>query len=217
MFGQKTTLYLSSPHNGIVYLCPPYKVLAQIFYFKELYDKISGIDGDIVECGVAYGGSLYILGALAKQEGKDRKIYGLDSFEGFPEPTVEDLSEYRVIQKGEYNDTSTAKVKQLFHWADLEEPTLIKGFIEDTAGSFKNQVDRIAFLHIDTDLYNSYKFSLNELFDKVAKGGLVLFDEYDDPKFPGATKAVDEFFAGTSCELQKIKYMDKYKFFVIKK
>lgn len=66
MSGQNTSLYLS----------PPYQSLIRIFYFKELYDKIRNIDGDIVECGVAYGGSLYILGALVKGEGKGRKIYG---------------------------------------------------------------------------------------------------------------------------------------------
>lgn len=207
MSGQIATLSLS----------PAYESLVKIFYFKDLYDKIRNIDGDIVECGVAYGGSLAILGALIKYESKGRKIYGLDSFEGFPEPTAEDKNEHRIIRKGEYGDASKEKIKELFQRLDLQEPTLIKGFLEETAPSFKNRVGKIAFLHIDTDLYSSYKVTLRELFDKVAMGGIVLFDEYNEPKFPGATKAVDEFFANTNYQLQKIKHMDTNKFFVIKK
>ncbi len=200
------------------FLRPPYAALMHIFCFKELYDKIKNIEGDIVECGVAYGGSFWILGMLAEQEGGGRRIYGLDSFEGFPEPTIEDKNEYRVIHKGEYGDASIEQVEKLFQVVDLPKPTIIKGFLEDTAGSFKNQVGQIAFLHIDADLYSAYKITLKELFDKVAQGGIVLFDEYDEPTFPGATKAVDEFFAGKNYELQKIKVGDnKYKFFVIKK
>lgn len=206
-----------SRQNISLQLRPAYESLARIFYFKELYDKIRNIDGDIVECGVAYGGSLIVLGALIKEEGKGRKIYGLDSFEGFPEPTAEDKNEYRIIRKGEYGDASEEKIKKLFQGLDLEEPTLIKGFLEDTAGSLKNQINRIAFLHVDTDLYSSYKVTLKELFGKVTRGGIVLFDEYNEPKFPGATKAIDEFFANTNHQLQKIKFMDTYKYYVIKK
>lgn len=207
MVGQNITLTLR----------PAYSSLTRIFYLKELYDKIRDIEGEIVECGVAYGGSFFILGALIKEEGKGRKIYGLDSFEGFPESTAEDRSEDYLIHKGKYGDASIEKVIKLFQGLDLQKPILIKGFLEDMAKSFKNHIDRIAFLHIDTDLYSSYKVTLKELFDKVATGGIVLFDEYNEPKFPGATKAIDEFFAGTNYQLQKIKHMDKHKFFVIKK
>lgn len=206
MSGPSITLHLS----------PPYEALTRIFYLKELYDKIKNIEGDVVECGIAYGGSFLILGALAKHEGRGRRLYGLDSFEGFPDPTIEDKNEYKVIGKGKYGDASIEQVEKLFQAVDLPKPTIIKGFLEDTAGSFKNQVGQIAFLHIDVDLYSAYKVTLKQLFDKVAQGGIVLFDEYDEPTFPGATKAVDEFFAGTNYQLQRIKHMDKYKFFIIK-
>lgn len=206
-----------SAQIATLHLSPAYESLVRIFYFKDLYDRIRNVNGGIVECGVAYGGSLAILGALAKQEGRERRIYGLDSFEGFPEPTAEDKSEYRIIIKGEYGDATEEKIKKLFQVLELPEPTLIKGFLEETAKSFKNQVDKIAFLHIDTDLYSAYKVTLKELFDKVAQGGIVLFDEYDEPTFPGATKAVNEFFANINYQLQKFKFIDTYKYYVIKK
>jgi hypothetical protein len=54
---------------------------------------------------------------------------------------------------------------------------------------------RIALLHLDCDLYESYKTALTHLYEKVAPGGVVMFDEYDDSRWPGAKIAIDEFFA----------------------
>ena len=33
------------------------------------------------------------------------------------------------------------------------------------------------------------------LYDKVVTGGIIMFDEYADPRWVGARKAIDEFFA----------------------
>ena len=52
-------------------------------------------------------------------------------------------------------------------------------------------------LYLDLDIYASYKAALEGLWDKVAPGGIVAFDEYNKPmdqaKWPGATKAINEF------------------------
>lgn len=189
-----------------------YKDMARCFYFKEVYDKVRNVDGDVVECGVAYGGSLLILGALVKQEGRGRVIYGFDSFQGFPEPTAEDES-LRKPKKGEYGDASIERIKKLFKQADLSEPILVKGFVEDTVKNFRG---KIALLHVDVDLYNSYKAILKELVSQVTRGGVILFDDYGEPKFPGAKRAVDEFLLGKDYKLQRAKFMDKFRYFVIK-
>lgn len=64
------------------------------------------------------------------------------------------------------------------------------------------------------DLYQSYKTCLEHLFPKVVSGGIVLFDEYDTPNWPGAKKAIDEYFKGTSYRPQKDAESGKY--FLIK-
>lgn len=192
-----------------------YKKILPFLYFKELYDLIEKVEGDIVECGVAYGDSLLILGALAKQENKGRIVYGFDSFNGFPEPTGEDAS-FRNAKKGEYKDATLQKTKNLFRYANISQATLVKGFVEDTLPGFDGT---IAFLHIDLDLYSAYKATLENLFYKVSRGGIIVFDEYSDPKFPGAKKAVDEFFQDKGYVLHKTKYQLKGldKFYVVKK
>ena len=41
------------------------------------------------------------------------------------------------------------------------------------------------------DVYNSTKFVLNKLYDKVVKNGIIVIDDYNTVE--GATKATDEF------------------------
>ena len=69
---------------------------------------------------------------------------------------------------------------------------LVKGFFDNTLSSYEG---RIALLHLDGDLYESYKVPLATLYDKVVRGGIIMFDEYADPRWTGARKAIDEFFA----------------------
>jgi hypothetical protein len=50
-------------------------------FVRKNHDKI---DGDIVESGVYRGKSLVALAMLLKELGSDKKVYGYDSFAGFP-------------------------------------------------------------------------------------------------------------------------------------
>jgi hypothetical protein len=87
---------------------------------------------------------------------------------------------------------------------------LVKGFFEDTLGLYDGSP--ITILHIDADLYDSYKIVLEKLFPFVVRGGIVLFDEYAEVKWPGATQAVDEFLKGKPYKLKKDEESGKYFF-----
>ena len=97
-----------------------------------------------------------------------------------------------------------------------ENLRVTKGYFEDTLPSSK--VEKIALLHLDVDLYGSYKTCLNELYHKVVPGGVILFDEYKQKDtqqvFPGAAKAIDEFFANKP---ETMEYDSRHeKYFTIK-
>jgi hypothetical protein len=183
--------------------------LMQLLYFDDLFQLIADVDGDIVECGVGYGQSLFKLCCLAYYEGKGRRIYGLDSFEGFPEPSEEDRSP-RNPQKGEWNVATMGTIRQLLAGHGFEPEfttsrlTLVKGFLEDSLPNL--DVGSIALLHLDVDLYRSYQVALEHLWPRVAMGGVVLFDEYRQPsaleKFPGAAKAIDEFLGPLASRIE---------------
>lgn len=185
-----------------------------VIYWWEFFKKIENVKGDIVECGVGRGRSLITLSAINKltsaNEGcNERRIFALDSFKGFPEPTIKDASS-RNPKKGEwskspnnqfsYSPTSIAKVLK---YADVtSEITFVKGFFDRT--TLNIQTDEIAILHLDGDLYESVLHPLNNLWDKVAVGGIIviddfLFDTQDDESFPGSRAAVMEFLERKKC------------------
>jgi len=189
-----------------------------LLYFGSMYDRINNVEGSVVECGIGKGRSFLYLSFLIDKEGKKRKIWGFDSFEGFPEPDKEDSS-VRNPKKGEWSDTSISYIKKILKNAGIKKEfilnntMLVKGFFNKSLKEYSD--GKIALLHIDVDLYQSYMDVLNKLFPLVAKGGVVLFDEYGEDNWPGAKKAVDEFFAQTSHEILKEEKSGKY--YVVKK
>jgi hypothetical protein len=57
---------------------------------------------------------------------------------------------------------------------------------------------------------------LTALYEKVVPGGLIMFDEYRDDRWPGATKAIDEFFAGRPERIESHPKCD-WKYFARKR
>jgi len=67
-------------------------------------------------------------------------------------------------------------------------------------------------LHIDVDLYQSYIDILENLYDLVSIGGVICFDEFLDQqeKWPGAVRAIQEFFVGKGQEFTRDAFAKKY-------
>jgi len=54
---------------------------------------------------------------------------------------------------------------------------------------------RFAFVHIDVDLHQPTKDSVDFFYPRLAAGGVLLCDDYGSTWCPGATRACDEFLA----------------------
>jgi len=155
------------------------------------------LPGCVVECGVYQGRSLAAIAAKLKALGSKRSIFGFDSFDGLPEPSAEDyVADPRLNQKarrGYFGDTLLELVQSQVKTIGYKgEITLVPGWFNDTLPCFDEQ---IALLFLDCDFYDSYVVALNSLWDKVVLGGIVILDEYESQKYPGARRAVDEFFS----------------------
>ena len=162
------------------------------------------IDGDIVETGVWKGGTLILVKKILEDYEAKKKIIGFDTFEGgFEKPSELDKKiRYGFKEKGNlYNKTFNYKkfetsslnntlsnIKK--NCKNIEELYLIKGKIENTLE--KENIKKISLLMLDTDYYESTKFALEKLYDKVSQNGIIYIDDYGNWK--GAKQAVDEFF-----------------------
>src|SRR3989338_4734584 len=85
------------------------KNIEKLFYIKRLFDKMPVGKGDIVECGVGESRTFQIFCLLMKNVNSQRKIWGFDSFKGFPKPSPEDKSP-RHPKKGDWNVMSVGEV-----------------------------------------------------------------------------------------------------------
>lgn len=186
---------------------------ARLVHFNRLVEKIAAIDGDIVECGVADGSSLAALTSLLRAHGQVRQVWGFDSWAGLPAPSEADLGEASIAVGGMFSQASTAKVRDELHAYGLANEEIAKtvklvpGLFSETLPGYKG---RIALLHVDVDLYQSYLDCLANLWPRVETGGIVAFDEYGEgDTWPGARRAVDEFFAANSIDVADIRHDER--------
>ena len=176
----------------------------------ELFQKTLYVPGDIAELGVFRGLGLMTWANLLEAYcvgDRTKTVYGFDNWMGFtkfdsqdgaanaeahkmlggfnPEPFHRELSDAIDLFDGDRFVPWKARVK------------LVDGQIEATVGKFvmENPGVRFSLIHFDCDLYAPTKAALEALWPKVSRGGVVLFDEYGIPDWPGETQAVDEFLA----------------------
>ena len=156
-----------------------------------LVRQAANVPGDVWECGVYKGGTAGMFAAILNQYARDKKLHLFDTFEGMPET---DASK-DWHKSGDFSDTSLETVSKHVGFGGI--CVYHKGFIPDTFRGLENS--KIAFAHIDVDIYKSILDCLAFMWPRMAAGGFVVFDDYGFPSCPGARLAVDEFFAGKKC------------------
>jgi hypothetical protein len=145
------------------------------------------IPGAIVEFGVASGGSTQALRRLSNKE-----MFALDSFEGLRE-------RFERLDVGHFAGPIP----------DIPGVNFVKGYFEDTCTEqLAARVGRVAFAHLDADLYNSTLFALHWLTPLLADGSLVLFDEFVGGAGAEA-RAFGEWQATTGTTVVRIAEFDR--------
>lgn len=174
-------------------------------YQSLSYIQENNIEGDIVETGVFKGANLVLINDFLNKFNIDKKIYAYDTYEGQPKPSNLDF-DYKgnsMIKKFSNSDKknsnsvycSLENVKkniEKYSNNNLNKLIFIKGKVEETLRDEKNVPSQISLLRLDTDFYDSIKKSLEILYPKLIKGGVLIIDDYGH--FKGAKIAVDDYF-----------------------
>ena len=174
--------------------------------------KNKNLTGAIIECGVYKGGSLILISLIAQKLNLENKIYGFDTFEeGFDK-----ISEFDLDPKGKKIEElkfkknffpTMEKVINIIKKFDIDKkflPKLIKGKTQDTLKIKENVPEQIAFLRLDTDIYEPTIHQLEILYPKLCSGGILHIDDYGH--CPGVMKAVDEYFNNKDVWLHRVDY-----------
>jgi hypothetical protein len=165
----------------------------------------AGIPGDLVECGVWRGGSMFAAArTLLEIQAGDRHLHLFDTFEGMPPPGESDVAigGQHAADLLEREDRATS-----LNWAfatldDVRRTMARSGYDPDRVHYHVGRVEqtipdeapeRIALLRLDTDWYESTRHELDHLWPRLQPGGILIIDDYGH--WQGARRAVDEFLA----------------------
>lgn len=119
-----------------------------------------------------------------------------------------------VVETNGGKSISSEEINQLLVQQGLNKNVdIVKGDILVTLDEYleKNPHLKISLLHIDVDLYEPSKHILEKLYDKVTKGGIIIFDDYG--AFAGTNKAVDDFF-NNNIEVKKLPFSHAISYIV---
>lgn len=148
--------------------------------------------GCFVECGVKQGTSSVIMAQTLNCPG-----ILFDTWSGFPGFSKEDTPTSGAVKriKKRCNRPSTKKdcIKNLKENGVFKLCKMVQGDILETVPSFNKNDLFICLMHIDTDIYEPAKVSLDNFWESVIDGGAIYVHDYKDKKWAGIQKAVDEF------------------------
>ena len=184
--------------------------IGKLIYHYEIYNIIKNLPGDILEFGVFKGSSLirFMTFRSILENNYSRKIYGFDTFNKFPSQKRKDDKKLRKnFTKDAGNPITKKKLNEILLDKKFENFELIEGDVLKTLDKFlkKNPNLKISLLHLDMDVYNSTKFVINKLKDKIVKKGIILIDDYGTVE--GATKVIDNFLVkNKKLELKKLSF-----------
>ena len=185
--------------------------IGKIITHYELFKMIKNILGDIVDCGVFAGVSLVRFAAFTNllENPYSRKIIGFDTFNEFPTTTFEQDQQHRTQFINEAGSKSISK-KQLLEIFERKKTRniveLVEGDIVKTVPEYVSSHPemKIALLNLDVDIYEPSVTILKYLYPKVVKGGVLILDDYG--RFPGETKAVDDYFKNEDIKILKFPF-----------
>ena len=162
----------------------------------SLVSKFENIEGCVVECGVWRGG---MMGGIAETMGNKRDYYLFDSFEGLPPAKEIDGASAIAWQKDVDSPGYFENCKAEMDWAEkammktkVKNYKLVKGWFDKTIPTYTFDKP-IGVLHLDGDWYDSTMVCLENLFMKVAKGGLIILDDYY--VWEGCSKALHDYLS----------------------
>ncbi len=191
--------------NGFYLTCETNRI-GKLLNQLEIYKEILSLPGEILEFGVYKGNSLVRLLTFRNLLENDysRKIIGFDVFGKFPEVNSEEDKRFvdRFEKAGGYG-ISKEELEMHLNKKGFKNYELIQGDIMKTYSEFlsKNQFLKLSMIHIDVDVYQPTKIILENYWDKLVKGGILMLDDYGTVE--GETKAVDEFFKDKDIQLLK--------------
>lgn len=203
--------------------------LTKQLFLNDMYSKILGVHGVIMEFGVRWGQNLVTLNNLRgihEPFNHSRKIIGFDTFTGFEKVDSKD-GNHDIIKEGAFSVTENYEdyLEGVLNYHESECPlshikknSLVKG---DASVELERYLEAhpetiIAFAYFDFDVFEPTKKCLELIQPYLTKGSIIGFDELNDPQFPGETVALRETLGLNNVAIKRSKYSGMQSYYEFK-
>jgi len=162
-----------------------------VLYHLEKVLKLN-LEGDVVELGCNVGTTSINIRRLLDEYKSDKEFHVYDSWQGLPKKLLVDVNKNAKLQfKEGYCRTSKGIFEHVFKLKKLKKPIIHSGWFKEIPD--KEYPDKICFAFLDGDFYSSIMDSLNKIYHKMVKGGIIIIDDCGMDALPGCKKAIQDF------------------------
>jgi hypothetical protein len=179
------------------------KVFGKLLARTLLFEQVKDVPGDILEFGVFKGTGLMTFLKL-------KRYFCPNTMKTLSSQDKEAMSTLFKERGFAHEESFKEYLNQsiLSYGFESHEFELIKG---DASKMSKDYVEsrpglKISLLYLDLDLAKPTYDVLCAMWDKVSKGGIVVFDEYAYQKW-SESQGVDQFFEDKNVEIISLNYM----------
>ena len=165
-------------------------------------EKVSDIEGNICEIGVARGMTTRFICEHIVNQKMNVKYYCLDTFTGF----IQDDVEFEVKQRNKNHDEINGFAYNDYRkWkSNFSKFSFVEAAKCDVKHFDLQKIKPIKFLLLDVDLNQPTKYVLDRLTTFMVRGGIVMVDDVlDNNTWDGSYKAFMEFVENNDCTYKK--------------
>jgi hypothetical protein len=193
--------------------------LTRFLALYEIFKLAMSVKGSIIECGVYEGFGLMSwtrLSAILEPVNFSRRVYGFDTFSGFPHVGAKDKTKMsRAVKKGGLRANSHDELLRLSEINDstryighIPKVQLIRGDATKTIPRFidANPHLLVSLLFLDFDLHDPTKVALDHFVPRMPAGAIIAFDELDNPLWPGETEACIELMRRQRLKIERLPF-----------
>lgn len=194
------------------------KTVTRFVTLYELFKLAQPVKGSVIECGVFRGFGLMTwahLSAVLEPANLTRRIYGFDSFQGFPTVSEKDANTTKAPMPGQLKADSFEELSKLIEIYDqdrflghVDKVHLVKGDVVETVPRFVQEHPHlvVSLLFLDVDLYEPTKAALKHFVPRMPKGSILAFDQLDNPIWPGEARALADTLGINNLELRRFDW-----------
>ncbi len=156
--------------------------------------------GNVIEFGSYRGGSALLMAMLAKRLRPGTKVYALDTYEGMP-ATDDHLDRHRP---GSFAGVDLEELEAIKVQFGLDNLFFLKGLFQDTVKLIPRAERRFFLTHVDCDIYESVRFSIDYAKRQAVPGSYIVFDDPLEANCLGSMKAVEEELIRKGCLTEQL-------------